>query len=273
MDSEIRASRLRRAIAVLAAVAACVFALEATAAPPVAPSPADKETARTLMDEGDDRMEARDPAAALTAYQRADAIMHLPMTGVAVARAQEALGHLREARDAALAVAGTPAQPGEAPAYARARAEAQAIADRVAQRIPPPQGVPAGTALPPPPPLAPVAVPAAPAGPRATPLVVVGFGVGGAGLVVGAVTGALSLSKTSQLGAMCGANKQQCPAGSLSAPRTLANVSNVGFGVGAAGVVAGVVGLVLSRGGDPARPAAALRPLVGPGWLGVGGEL
>jgi hypothetical protein len=100
------------------------------------PSAADKETARTLMNQGDDRFDAKDYAGALKAYQGADAIMHPPMTGVALARAQAALGLLLEARDTALQVAHQPAQAGDNPKYAESRAEARTLADARSARIP-----------------------------------------------------------------------------------------------------------------------------------------
>lgn len=118
--------------------ATALLAALALSAPAAAqqPSAADKETARALMDTGDERMDARDFPAALEAYRAADAMMRLPMTGVAVARAQAAAGMLLDARDKALQVAQLPAQPGETPAYARARADAAALADKLAGRIP-----------------------------------------------------------------------------------------------------------------------------------------
>jgi hypothetical protein len=329
-----------RFVAVLLAAAPLVCAGSAFAQAP--PSAADKETARTLMNQGDDRFEAKDYAGALKAYQGADALMHLPMTGAALARAQVALGLLLEARDTALQVAHQAPQAGENPKYAEARAEARALADALAARIPsldvklsasPPGLVvsvddapipPAALGLPrkvnpgkhvvtarapgfadarveitvaeratlpvpvqlvegtgtlPPGPTAgtpPVSAPppVAPAGRTTSPLVYVGFGIGGASLLVGAITGGLSLSKTSKLVNDC-PNMQCAPqstgAGERSSALTLANVSNVTLGIGAAGVIVGVVGVVLSRGDR--RPAAAwtIEPMIGPRAVGVTG--
>src|SRR5262249_1001249 len=61
------------------------------------PSAADRETARSLMNEGDAKFDAKNYAQALKAYQGAHAIMGLPSTGYAVARTQAALGQLVEA--------------------------------------------------------------------------------------------------------------------------------------------------------------------------------
>jgi hypothetical protein len=344
-----RFSLTARLVAVVLAVAALAAAGPSFAQAP--PSVADKETARTLMNAGDDRYEAKDFPGALKAYQGADTIMHLPMTGIAVARAQAALGLLLEARDTALQVAHQPPQPGENAKFAEARAEAQTLADSVAARLPSldlrpsasPEGlivsiddvalppaalvlprkvnpgkhvvsarapgfadarveitvaeratlpvplrVIAGTStLPPastalttspagnPPPIPPVAV-APPAPARSlSPLVYVGFGVGGASLIVGAITGGLSLARTSKLGDECPTDKT-CPSNGkgpadIAAATTLANVSNVTFALGAAGVVTGIVGLVLSRGDRHPKAAAAIQPVVGPGTLGVVG--
>jgi hypothetical protein len=121
-----------------------------------------------------------------------------------------------------------------------------------------------GETPPPPPPLPPQ---------RSTsPLVIAGFTVGGIGIVAGAITGGLSWSKTSQLSSIC--TNKLCPAGSLSTPTTLADVSDASFAVGVAGVGLGVVGLVLSRGSDPPPRATgvALRPLIGPGTVGLAGR-
>jgi hypothetical protein len=132
-DGRPRRSRRPGSPGCLVLLAALACAAPAAAA---GPTPADKETARSLMDQGDDRTEARDFAGALKAYQAADAIMHLPMTGAAVARAQESLGLWVEARDTAFAVLRLPVLPGENAAYARARADASALAARLGPRIP-----------------------------------------------------------------------------------------------------------------------------------------
>jgi hypothetical protein len=324
-----------RARGALLPAAAVLFAALALAAPAAAqqPSAADKETARALMDTGDEKMDARDFPAALKAYQAADAMMRLPMTGIAVAKAQAAGGMLIEARETALHVSRLPAQPGETPAYARARADASALASALAGRIPsvqvvidhPPADVviavdgtpllaaaatlprkvnpgrhvltasavgfdPAhaevtvaeGAAL-----LVPLSLsprsgadpgPAAP--PRArgearrvSPLVYVGFSVGGAGLIVGAAAGVLSLQKTSALKAACPGGS--CPAGKhadLASANALANLSNGGIVVGVAGAVLGVVGVVKSRPRDRApEPVVSIEPVIGPGALGLRG--
>jgi hypothetical protein len=333
-----RSSLAARFAAVTLAIASLAGAGSSFAQAP--PSVADKETARTLMNAGDDHFDAKDYAGALKAYLGADAIMHLPMTGIAVARAEAALGQLLEARDTALQVTRLPVQAGENSKFAEARAEAQALASSLEPRVPSlelapsasPPGlvvsiddaplpaaalglprkvnpgkhvvtarapgfadarveitvaerarlpvalamVPATTApTPMPTPTTPTLPPAIAPAPRSiSPLVYVGFGIGGASLIAGAVTGGLSLSKTSGLKTSCPG--MLCPAGSAgasdrAAAGTLANISNVTLALGVAGVVTGIVGVVLSRGDKHPPASAAVTPSIGPGTLGVAG--
>ena len=95
---------------------------------------------------------------------------------------------------------------------------------------------------------------------------VVAFGVGGAGLVLGVITGVASLSKVDDLEAACPV--KACPPalqGDIDSANTLANVSNVGFALGAVGVVVGVVTLVLVGEGSSAEVSSALQPRPGGG--------
>jgi hypothetical protein len=119
-----------------------------------------------------------------------------------------------------------------------------------------------------------------PPGSGISPLVYVGFAVAGAGALVGTITGVVHLSETSDLKDEC--PQDRCPPDQAEARDDvilLANVSNVSFAVGAAGLVLGVVGIVLSgsdEGSDasPEGPAtgAVVEPLVGLGSLGVRGR-
>jgi hypothetical protein len=109
----------------------------------------------------------------------------------------------------------------------------------------------------------------------------VAFGIGAVGIGVGAVTGIMSLGKTSDL-------KDRCPddrctpaeQGDLDSASTLATISTIGFGVGIAGVAAGVVLLVVRpkearvtarRAGD-VTTSVGFAPWVGVGSAGVGGR-
>ncbi len=100
------------------------------------PTPQEKETARALMDRGDDAFDKKSYAAALEAYAGAHAIMRVPTTALEVAKAQEALGNLVEARDALLEAIRFPKSPGEPAAYTTARADAEARATALGERIP-----------------------------------------------------------------------------------------------------------------------------------------
>lgn len=137
---------------------------------------------------------------------------------------------------------------------------------------PPPAGSgeqgPGGTAAPPP--EAPPSRSYAPA--------IVAFGVGAVGIGVGAVTGALAMSKASSIDKAC--PDKQCPASEksdLDSAKTLGTVSTVGFVVGGVGVIAGVVLLV--AGGPPSSgsvsttaKAARVEPVVGDRYIGLHGS-
>jgi hypothetical protein len=114
--------------------------------------------------------------------------------------------------------------------------------------------------------------PPEPAGHGPNTLAYVGFGVGGAGLLTGAVTGILTLSRASDL-------KKQCmggvcsPSAGLDTAQTLGTVSTVAFIVGGAGVALGFTALALAPGPEVRRgkgvrsqshKGAWVRP-----WLGV----
>jgi hypothetical protein len=88
------------------------------------------------MKRGDERFAAKDFAGALKAYQAAHAIMQVPTTGLAVAKALKERGQLVEARDMLLQLARLPKDPSETAALAKAREEAAALAQSLADRIP-----------------------------------------------------------------------------------------------------------------------------------------
>jgi hypothetical protein len=68
------------------------------------PTAADRETARSLMQQGRELRQGGDLREALKRFKAADDIMHVPTTGLEVARAQIALGQLVEARDTIAAI-------------------------------------------------------------------------------------------------------------------------------------------------------------------------
>ena len=115
------------------------FVVAAMSVAPVAhadPTAADKETARRLMSEGRARRDANDLAGALQSFQAADALMQVPTTGLEVARTELAMGKLIEAHDKLLAVARTTPVPGEPRPFAEARAAADTLGNDVEARIP-----------------------------------------------------------------------------------------------------------------------------------------
>ncbi|HZH97520.1 MAG TPA: hypothetical protein VEX38_01000 [Fimbriimonadaceae bacterium] len=102
------------------------------------------------------------------------------------------------------------------------------------------------------------------------------FGVGAVSLSVGAITGALSMSKVSALKSKCAGSL--CPIETqdeANAAGTLGTVSTAGFIVGGLGVATGVVLLFVRPGGGPAltTTAGAAKPVSGVAWsasLGIG---
>jgi len=311
----------------------------------LAQSAADKETARGLMGEGDAAFEKKDFNSALQAYSAAHAIMGVPSTGLALARAQTHLGKLIDARETASAVTRLPAAGREPPALTKARAEALKLVESLEARIPtltvsvagatadtvdvtvdekpfparllgspskfdPGKHVVAAIA-----PgfqnataevtlaegaketvtltLSPVvanaeAAPGPVAGPVASvpadtvtkkgvsPLVYIGFGVGGVGLIVGTVTGVMSLSATSAAKEHCTGNLCQPAAqDDIDSAKLLGNVANIGFGAAILGTGLGIIGLVTSGGSSEPAPSTTglkVEPLLGPRFIGARGR-
>ncbi|HET7541908.1 MAG TPA: PEGA domain-containing protein [Polyangiaceae bacterium] len=103
----------------------------------------------------------------------------------------------------------------------------------------------------------------------------VAFGVGGAGLIVGGITGGLALSKAGDC-----PNKLCETQSDLDSAKTMATVSTIGFGVGIAGVAAGTILLLTSSShseksarAQPARaPKFAMQPWFGLTSAGVSGS-
>jgi hypothetical protein len=306
------------------------------------PSAADRETARGYMADGRAKRSANDLKAALRAFEAADAIMHVPTTGLEVARTQAMLGLLVEARDGALRVARSPARRGEPAPFVDARRDAQQLADGLEARIPsirvtiqhPPPGVSVsidGTDLP----HIAIGLPrkldpgnhvviakagsvertinvqvlereakevpidlGAPAQPTTTggsetgaptaappeapshhgpwvPMGITGLSLGGVGIVLGAVTGAMSISQTNTIQAQCTAGV--CPPtlsdgsktnDALTRARLLATLSDIGFIAGGVLAAAGVVFVIVGS-THSSKPSAAFG--VVPGGVTLGG--
>jgi hypothetical protein len=311
------------------------------------PSAADRETARTLMQQGREQRAKGDLKEALKRFRAADDIMHVPSTGLEVARSQVALGQLVEARDTVAAIRRIAPKPDDPAPFKEARAKAEELDSSLNGRVPAlniaikgagpgetpivsidgeplPPGVlglpravdpghhvievkttngaakeevdvhegdqtPVELTL-----VANVAVPELDESNKREPdaplpeskshsptlLTWTGVGVAGAGIIVGTVTGVLSMSKKSTLTSEC--TNDICGPSSYSdynAANSLATVSTIGFiaaGVGA--VVAAATLLVGHResAGAPAAPPAAetgltIRPSIGLGSAGVTG--
>lgn len=110
---------------------------------------------------------------------------------------------------------------------------------------------------------------------------IVAGSVGAAGLILGAVTGGLSLSKASSAKENC--VDGLCPAdpdkeSDRDASVTLAHVSTTGFVIGGVGAAVAAVALVMELTGDDggadamADDAIRVTPLIGPGFVGVQGR-
>ncbi len=100
----------------------------------------------------------------------------------------------------------------------------------------------------------------------------VAYGFGAAALVVGGVTGGVSLSRVADIKERCVGNR--CPPeeeDDADAAAVLGTVSTISFIVGGAAVVAGVV-LTLVRPGGSTPTGAHVMPIVGPGYVGVSGR-
>jgi hypothetical protein len=108
----------------------------------------------------------------------------------------------------------------------------------------------------------------------------VAYGVGGAGLIVGSITGVLALGAHSNLEAECPSGECQPHddaehaqmSSELSRYHTFGTISGIGFGVAIAGAATGTV-LLLTGSKEKSRPAkAAIWPELGPGKVGVAGR-
>ncbi|HVH42015.1 MAG TPA: hypothetical protein VM925_06715 [Labilithrix sp.] len=100
------------------------------------PSLADRETARSLMDDGDKKREAGDLKGALESYRQADVLMSVPTTGIEVARTQVSLHQFLQARETLGRVIRLPVKPNEPAPFTAARRAAETLNAELAPRIP-----------------------------------------------------------------------------------------------------------------------------------------
>ena len=97
------------------------------------------------------------------------------------------------------------------------------------------------------------------------------LGVGGVGLVIGAITGAVSISKVNAIKKDCNPTTGACPPSDASkgaSANTLATVSDIGFILGGVGVAAGVT-LILWPGKKTTDSAATTGLVLSPGLGGA----
>ena len=93
-------------------------------------------TARELYKQGADALDAGKSSLAVERLTAAWALVQTPVIGFDLARAHLAMGHLVEAREAALAVARTPVASDETTRSTQARTDADKLAASIGTRIP-----------------------------------------------------------------------------------------------------------------------------------------
>ncbi len=154
--------------------------------------------------------------------------------------------------------------------------EIPAGAGRIVIEIPPLEDAAEGSPVAlPPPPSPDVALPATPrATQNGSSRKRVGsavLAVGGAGVVVGAIAGGLAIGKHGALASACPQGVCTNESGAIAGYHTLGTLSDVGFVVGGALAVTGVVLVVTAPKTSPAKQAW-VSPIVGPGFAGVKGS-
>ena len=100
----------------------------------------------------------------------------------------------------------------------------------------------------------------------------VALGIGGAGLVVGGVTGVMAMSKNKTANDACpndGACASQAAVDANSSAKSLATISTVGFIVGGVGLAAGIVLLATAPSSTPKTGSLHLVPTAGPSGGGL----
>jgi hypothetical protein len=100
------------------------------------PTPTDKAVARNLMAEGRMLRNQGNLSTALKRFQSADEIMHVPTTGLEVARTEEAVGHLLDARATARRVLLFPIGREDPAPFQEAQSSAAALCSQLDERIP-----------------------------------------------------------------------------------------------------------------------------------------
>ncbi len=101
----------------------------------------------------------------------------------------------------------------------------------------------------------------------------VSYGIGGAGLILGGVTGILAISKHSTLKDDCkGGTCPPSESSDLSSYHTMGILSDVGFAVAIVGAGFGTYFLLTSSSAQPAPQTTGIQPVIGPGFVGAVGR-
>jgi len=99
-------------------------------------SAADRETARSMMQEGRDLRDKNDLKGALARFKAADDIMHVPTTTLEVARTQVSMGLLVEALDTIAALRKSAEKPDDPQPFKDARAKAEDLDTQIEGKVP-----------------------------------------------------------------------------------------------------------------------------------------
>ncbi len=113
-------------------------------------------------------------------------------------------------------------------------------------------------------------------GSSTTTLAIVAFGVGGAGLILGSITGGMAASRIQDIDDRDVCRDNQCPPSmrdEVDDYNTLRTLSTVGFGVGLGATAAGVALLLAAPKTQTAAGTLRVAPWVAPGFTGFVGEL
>jgi hypothetical protein len=302
------------------------------------PTAADRATARTLAQEGQQALESKNYAIAVDKFSRADSLVHAPTLLLGLARAEVGLGRLVEAQESYNRIIRDGVAPSSPHSWTKALEDATKEVGALPQRLPwvtitvlgptNPEVIIDSTPVP----IASLGVkrPVNPgnhtikvsaegymptekaitlsegqsltvnleleqaatadtsqaakkstgtfdtrtssSSPETRRILAFGaLGLGGAGLIVGGVTGALAMSKKNKLNTAC--PNGECPpsqASALDSYHTYGNISTVSFIVGAVGAAGGAI-LLLTQPKETSSNSARVSAFVGVGSAGVKG--
>lgn len=213
-----------------------MFAFAPTAA--ADPTPQEKEHARELMADGRDKRDRNDLAGAVEAFKQADAIMHVPTTAYEVAKTQQQMGKLVDARETVDAISRLPASANDPAPFNEARGKADVLGRELDKqlariRVDAAAAATAGS----------VTVDGAPATPHDGVIwVMPGKHTVVAGSASAEVTVAAGETKTVEVqGTPKPYGAEQPPPPTTGGGLKIPTLSLIGFGVGAAGLVVGSI--------------------------------